>query len=185
MAAKVGTAPVQFFQGANPVSAYLGATPIARTMYFDAAEDTDWATLGNWWMDSGHTVAATALPTAGDSVIASGNITDNTGDPATVVNLTMTGATVLDWSVNVTGMATFNGSSSIAGEAGSVSGNATFNDNSALYGCVSGNATFNDNSGHYSGCGVGGNATFTGSACLGAGGVVGGTVTGDPPTCPE
>jgi hypothetical protein len=143
MAANVGTSPVQFYLGANPVSAYLGATAVARTLYFDGAVDGDWAELGNWWLDSGHTVAAPSLPAAGDSVIATASIDSNSGGAVTVVNFTLSGSsTVLQISITVTGMATFNDSSSNY-SPGTVIGNATFNDSSSnFYATVTGTATF-------------------------------------------
>ena len=164
MAANVGTASAQFFQGANPVSAYLGATPIARTMYFNGAVDQDWAELGNWWLDSGHTVAAIALPTAGDSVIATASITSNSGSEPTVVNFTLNeveGGPSLGISVTVTGVATFGNNTVFT--AGTLTGNATFNGASAHYGDITGNATFNDSSGNDGGT-VTGNATFNDSS---------------------
>jgi hypothetical protein len=133
MAANVGTAPVQFFQGASPVSAYLGATAIARTLYFTGDVDNEWTELGNWSTGS--------LPTAGDSVIATANISDNSGGAPTVVNLTMATGDGLDINITVTGVATFNGG---AQHSATLTGNATFNDSSSNGGTVTGNATFND-----------------------------------------
>jgi hypothetical protein len=140
MSANVGTSPVQFYLGANPVSAYLGATAVARTMYFDGAVDGDWAELGNWWLDSGHTVAAPSLPAAGDSVIATASIISNSGGAVTVVNLIFDGSGGLLITITVTGNATFNDSSQ---HFGAITGNATFNDSSENFGTVSGTVTDN------------------------------------------
>jgi hypothetical protein len=138
MAANVGTAPVQFFLGANPVSAYLAATAIARTLYFTGDVDNEWTELGNWSTGS--------LPTAGDSVIATANISDNSGSAPTVVNLTMATGDGLDINITVTGVATFNGG---AQHSATLTGNATFNDSSSNGGTVTGNATFNDFSNNF------------------------------------
>lgn len=139
------------------------------TFYFNGAVDGDWQTLGNWWMDSDHTVAATALPTSADSVIAVGNIDTNSGSEPTVVNFTMDDPgeeyvyNIMSVSVTVTGTATFNGSSSLF--LGTVTGDATFNDSASSNGTVSGNATFNDSS--YNEGYVGGDATFNDYSSVG------------------
>jgi hypothetical protein len=162
MSANVGTAPVQFYLGANPVSAYLGATAVARTMYFDG-QSGDWDELGNWWLDSGHTVAAPSLPAAGDSVIATASIDSNSGGAVTVVNFTIGDSGGLSITITVTGNATFNDSSA-NDSSGTVTGNATFNGASTNGGTVTGTAT------------------FTGSACN-DGGTAGTFVPDPPPSC--
>ena len=174
MPANVGTAPVQFYLGANPVSAYLGATPVARTLYYNGAVDTNWNTLGNWWLDSGHTVAAPSLPAAGDSVIATANIASNSGGAVTVVNFTLSGTSKsLQISITVTGMTTFNDSSSTSNVT--VTGNATFNDTSRIaFGTLIGNATFNDSSDNDAST-ISGDATFNDSSRN----LTDSTVTGD------
>jgi len=174
MPAKIGTSGVQFHLGANPVSAYLGSAAVARTLYFDGANDSDWAELGNWWLNSAHTVAAPSLPAAGDSVIATASIS---GGAVTVVNFTISGFSFLDITITVTGNATFNDSSQ---NEGTVTGNATFNDSSYNNATITGNATFNDSS-QNDGT-VTGTATFTGSACN-AGGTAGTFVPNPPPSC--
>ena len=150
MAAKLGANDAAFRLGNQAVSVYLGAVEVYSpgvTLYFNGAVDGDWAELGNWWLDSGHTVAAPSLPAAGDSVIATATIDSNSGGAVTVVNFTLddpdNAAIYLDISITVTGNATFNGSSY---NDGTVTGNATFNDDSANVGTVTGNATFNDDS---------------------------------------
>jgi hypothetical protein len=130
-------------------------------MYFDGAEDGDWAELGNWWLDSGHTVAAPSLPAAGDSVIATATISDNSGGAVTVVNFTIGGAETLSIAITVTGMATFNDTST---NAAAVDGDATFSGNSVNVGAVTGTAT------------------FTGSA-VNCGGTAGTFVPDPPPSC--
>jgi hypothetical protein len=147
------------------------------TLYFNAAVDTDWATLGNWWTDDAFTTQATSLPTSADDVIASAIIAANSGSEPTVANFTLNGFSHLGIAITVTGNATFNDSSvnrtTVTGNAtfnGSsynyygktVTGNATFNDYSSSEGTVSGDATFNDYSYNYGE--VGGNATFNDSS---------------------
>ena len=166
MAAKLGANDAAFRLGNQAVSVYLGAvevyTPLV-TLYFDGAVDGDWAELGNWWQDSGHTVAATALPTAADSVVVGSSIDLNSGSEPTVVNFTITDG-FLEIPVTVTGMATFSNSATL-GFTGTITGNATFNDTVQNFGTVTGTAT------------------FTGSACN-AGGTAGTFVPDPPPSCP-
>jgi hypothetical protein len=184
MAAKLGSDDVSFRLGSStPAAVYLGSEQVwsaAATLYFDGAVDGDWAELGNWWLDSGHTVAAPSLPAAGDSVIATANISDNSGGAVTVVNLTFDDpdntAIYLGITITVTGNAAFNGSSL---NDNTVTGNATFNDSSNNSGTVTGNATFNDSSQNEST--VTGTATFTGSACNN--GTAGTFVPDPPPFC--
>jgi hypothetical protein len=142
MALKLGTTTASLYLGSTPVAAYLGAEQVysavqAVTLYFNGVVDGDWTTVGNWWLDAGHTQAAGRLPAAIDSVVASESIT---ASGQTVVDFTMI-AGGLFGNLTVTGMATFNGSS---GVAGTVNGNATFNDSSVNVGTVTGTATFND-----------------------------------------
>jgi hypothetical protein len=167
MAAKLGSTDVSFRLGAGEVAAvYLGSQEVwsavqTVTLYFDGAVDSAWTTLGNWWLDAGHTVAATSLPTAADSVVLSNDVLSNSGSAITVANLTFSaGQFALGTNLTVTGMAIFNAGTALNG---TLTGNATFNDGSFNFGTVTGNAT------------------FTGSACNG--GTVTGTITGDPPSC--
>jgi hypothetical protein len=166
MAAKLGSDDVSFRLGAGEVAAvYLGSQEVwsavqAVTLYFDGAVDFDWTTVGNWWLDAGHTQAAGRLPAEDESVVASNGVI---ASGQTVVNftslnvgiegpLTVTGmATFNDSSNNfgtVTGNATFNGSSANSSE-GTVTGNATFSNTSFNEGTITGNATFNDSSNNF------------------------------------
>jgi len=170
-------------------SSVTPASP-AATLYFDGDVDGDWTTVGNWWLDDGHTQAAGRLPNSVDSVVATANIT---ASGQTVANLTAVSID-LSGTLTVTGMATFNDSS---GNVGIINGNATFNDSSFNTGTITGNATFNDSSDNgnfgtvngdatlndFSGNlgTVVGNATFNDSAC--DSGAVFGSITGDPPSC--
>jgi hypothetical protein len=181
MAVKLGNTTASLYLGSTPVAAYLGATQVysvvqAATLYFNnAEEDYDWATVGNWWLDDEHTAPAGRLPTSADSVVISQELGLNSGDPITVLNLTVDNA-LFETSATVTGLALFvNG----ATNNGTVTGNATFNDSSYNAGGVSGTATFNDSSNNTGT--VDGDATFTGSACNS--GTVTGTITGNPPSC--
>jgi hypothetical protein len=148
-------------------------------LYYNAAVDNAWDTLGNWWTDAAFTNPALALPATGDTVYLAAYIDSG---PSVAVTLThiyvadastgggnfgvnFTGAignaTFNDYSYNVglvSGDATFNGGSA---NNTSVSGNATFNDYSYNNGgTVSGDATFNDNS-YNDGGTVSGDATFS------------------------
>jgi hypothetical protein len=182
MAAKLGSTDVSFRLGAGEVAAvYLGTQevwsavpPEPATLYFNGAVDDAWTTVGNWWLDAGHTQAAGRLPTSDESVVASVSIT---ASGQTVVNFTITGfgefvglSGLLDGILTVTGMATFNGT---AGNAGSLTGNATFNNGSANGGTVTGDAAFNDAA--FNNGTVNGNATFNDSSSNF--GTVNGTVT--------
>jgi len=126
----------------------------AATLYFDGI-DGAWTTVGNWWLDAGHTQAAGRLPTSADSVVASASIDAS-------------GQTVADFTLNSPGFA----GNELNGEL-TVTGNATFNDNSVSYGTITGNATFNDGSSNDGT--VTGNATFNDSSTNN--GEVTGTVT--------
>jgi hypothetical protein len=173
----LGDKPVSvFFNGAAaglPVQGvFLGGIQVfptgtaAATLYFDGDVDSAWTTVGNWWLDAGHTQPAGRLPTSADSVVASANIT---ASGQTVVDFTLTSGS-LSGTLTVTGMATFNGEAGI-GSSGTVTGNATFNDDSGTDGTVTGNATFNNNS--FNSGTVSGDATFNDSSFNF------GTVTGD------
>jgi hypothetical protein len=207
MSIKLGTSNASLYLGSTPVAAYLGAEqvysavpPEPATLYFNnAEEDGAWTTVGNWWLDAGHTEPAGRLPNSVDSVVATAFIFANgqtvvdftlTGEGESVFfsgTLTVTGnATFNDSAVNsvsgtVTGNATFNDS---AWNRGTVNGNATFNDsafNSGLDATVNGNATFNDSA--VNSANVTGTASFTGSACN-IGGTAGTFVPDPPPSCP-
>jgi hypothetical protein len=190
MALKLGTTTASLYLGSTPVAAYLGAEQVysavqAVTLYFkDAEEDGVWTAVGNWWLDDGHTEPAGRLPNSVDSVVA----TANSPQP-----ITASGQTVVDFTMNdpngnlftllgtltVTGMATFNDNTA---NGGTITGNATFNDSSGNGGTVTGNATFNEFS--FNTGTVTGTATFTGFGCN-SGGTAGTFVPDPPPACPE
>jgi hypothetical protein len=155
------------------------------TFYFNGQADLvadvsrDWQTLGNWWMDSAHTVAASALPTSSDSVIASASIQTNSGSEPTLVNLTLDADSfanlALQVPVTITGIATFKNSEN----ASTITGNAAFvgidGRLAVNSGEVTGNATFSG-AGVHNGV-VGGNATFGGDTWTGNSSAVNGTAT--------
>ena len=120
------------------------------TLYYNAAVDNDWNTLGNWWTSDAFTTQAAALPTSSDSVVLSASVTSNSGSAPTVVNMTSTGNISIPFTV--TGTATFNGGGPNSGDTGTtMTGNFVFN-NDAFHGggTIVGNVTFNDDSATYS-----------------------------------
>jgi hypothetical protein len=182
MSIKLGNTTASLYLGSTPVAAYLGAEQVysavqAVTLYFNGAVDDDWTEVGNWWLDAGHTEPAGRLPASDESVVATANIT---ASGQTVVDFTLNdpepNGFLLSGTLTVTGDATFNGNSA---NVGTVTGDATFNDGSANDGTVTGDATFNGNSANYGF--VFGTATFTGSACND--GTAGTFVPDPPPGC--
>ena len=141
------------------------------TLYFNAAVDNDWNEVGNWWTNSGHTSAASGLPTSSDSVVLSADVTSNGGSTPTVVNLTTT--QMVGITITVTGTATFTGTSArLEGGSAIIAGNAVFQNGGRLwqYGYVTGNATFHDTAyAHYQTT-VDGNVTVTASTFSDSGG---------------
>jgi hypothetical protein len=183
MALKLGSDDVSFRLGAGEVAAvYLGgqevwSAAVPATLYFNAVDDNEWTTVGNWWLDdlnaNEFAEPAGRLPASVDSVATSEEVNPS---GQTVVNLTVFGGGTLTGTLTVTGMATFNNSST---NSGTITGNATFNNDGLNSGTITGNATFNgssENSGS-----VNGTATFTGSACNS--GNAGTFVPDPPPDC--
>jgi len=142
---------------------------IPTDFYYNAAADTAWDTVGNWWADAAFTTSIGILPVAGSTVYLAAQM-----DSGPSVSVTLNHIYVADASTGggsfyanfsgAIGDATFNDFSN--NNYGTVSGNATFNDSSYNYGTVTGNATFNDSS--YSTAesfgAVYGNATFNDSS---------------------
>jgi hypothetical protein len=158
MAAKLGSTDALLYLGAQIADrAYLGTVQVPRVLYFNNAVNTTWTTLGNWWFDAAHTVAATSLPTAADSVVATTSIT---ASGQTVVDFSLIDPTSdepsFSGTLTVTGEATFSGFSQ---NNGTINGDATFNDSATNQpqGTINGDATFNDSSGN--GGGVTGTVT--------------------------
>jgi hypothetical protein len=146
------------------------------TLYYNAAVDTAWDTLGNWWNDIGFSDPALALPADGDDVqiyaqMDSGPSTSVTLNSIYVgagyVQMVFTGAVgnaYFDGTNNagyVNGNAIFNNSGQASGA--STSGNCIFNGSCVNYGGIGGDATFNDysyNTNVGADGSIGGNATF-------------------------
>jgi hypothetical protein len=120
------------------------------TLYFNAAVDNDWNTLGNWWTSDAFTTQASALPTSSDSVVLSASVGSNSGSAPTVVNLTSNGNISIPFTV--TGTATFNGGGPNSSDSGTtMTGNFVFNNDAGHGGgTIVGNVTFNDDSYTYS-----------------------------------
>jgi hypothetical protein len=143
MAVKLGNTEASLYLGSAPAAGYLGAVQVAaRTLYYNAAVNTSFLTVGNWWLDAAFTVQAGSLPTAADDVIVSASSV--LGNGLTVRNLTQT-AGGLGSSVTVTGIATFN-ADGYTSSLRTLTGNAVFNGTAANVGTINGNATFNDSS---------------------------------------
>jgi hypothetical protein len=166
------------------------------TFYFNGADDIAnsvdpplWSNLGNWWMNSGFTVPATALPTSSDSVVASVRI--DTDGPRTVVNATVNGNGIaMSGELTVTGLCTFNdGANNYGAITGACAFNGTLSGNE-FGGTITGNCTFTTSSYNY-GAITTGNCTFSGGSWNGdSGNITGncifndysyqhGTITGD------
>lgn len=60
-------------------------------LYYNAAVDNDWATLGNWWTDIAFTTPASSLPTSSDDVKIYSNINSNAGSTPTVNSMVVYG----------------------------------------------------------------------------------------------
>lgn len=99
----------------------LNGSPLlkySQTYYFNGAVNTDWNTLGNWWLNSSCTIPATNLPKNLDSVIVvSPATTFMISSPVIIKNLTMNVGTLLsndsNSTITILGIGNFNGSSKI------------------------------------------------------------------------
>jgi hypothetical protein len=143
-------------------------------LYYNAAVDSAWDTRGNWWNDDIFTDPALALPTTGDTVYLTAEMSSGPSTSVTLAHIYVTGGQNMVFTGAV-GNATFNNTpnrGTVTGDAefnssantdqGTVSGNATFNDSSSNSGSVSGDATFNDNS--FNSWIVSGDAVFNGTS---------------------
>ena len=118
-------------------------------LYYNAAVDATWDTLGNWWNDAAFTDPALALPADGDDVYLGAAMSSGPSVSVTLNHIYVADASTGGGSFGVNfsgaiGDATFNNNS--YNFFGTVTGNATFNGGSSNQGIVAGNATFNDNS---------------------------------------
>ena len=145
-------------------------------LYYNAAVDTAWDTLLNWWTDAAFTDPALALPATGDDVYLAAQVDSGPSTTVTLNHIYVADASTGGGSFYVAfsgaiGNATFNDNSY---NSGTVAGDATFNDYSVnVFGTVSGDATFNNNSYNYNFGTVSGNAAFFDSSSNS------GTVSGD------
>ena len=132
-------------------------------LYYNAAVDTAWDTLLNWWTDAAFTDPALALPATGDDVYLAAQVDSGPSTTVTLNHIYVADASTGGGSFYVAfsgaiGNATFNDNSY---NSGTVAGDATFNDYSVnVFGTVSGDATFNNNSYNYNFGTVSGNAAF-------------------------
>ena len=128
---------------------------MATLYYYNAVGDSNWSTLGNWWLDDSFSTPATQLPTSSDDVEIYGYAEANSGGLPTVRNLTAFDGALgeddarLSISVVVLGTATFNNHSyagpPTAGLLPTITGNAVFNDYSVASDfSIHGKVTFND-----------------------------------------
>jgi len=146
------------------------------TLYYNAADDTDWSNLDNWWTNEALTNQATSLPSSSDSVVLLNAVSTNSGGPITVVDLLVEDIgdyPVIAIEITVTGLATFNDGEL---DQGIINGNCVFNGNAWNYdGTVNGDCTFNDDS--INGSRVNGNATFNNLSSNSFDGYIEGNVT--------
>lgn len=168
-------------------------------LYYNAAVNNDWGTLGNWWSDAAFTFPATALPDNTTPVEIHADVISNTaGDgvcycaSAEFHSASFYSPLVLNSAsgvVNISGTAgvfdgTASGNISIhdtcsLGNNAVITGDATFRDSSTnSYGTIHGNAYFYESSYNYGQ--IDGNATVyysNGSGSYPIGGTVTGTVS--------
>lgn len=131
-------------------------------LYFNAAVNNNWNTVGNWWEDAGFTVPANRRPGTGDDVFISNDVTSNSGPIPTVSTLVTSrdigipiivtnGASFVDLGLPpaslkslIVGPCAFSGLCYVDA-TGIVIGNCTFNDYSYVLtgGAINGNCTFN------------------------------------------
>jgi hypothetical protein len=145
------------------------------TLYFNAAVDNDWNTLGNWWTVSPGGTPAVGLPVAADSVEIHAVCSSNTGGAITVTNMLVKATQNIGITMAVTGTATFEDGAFWSG--GTLTGAAVFsgvgsNHNS---GTIVGDPVFSG-SGSFSNDAITGNATFSGQDSYSLG-TVSGNVT--------
>lgn len=116
------------------------------TLYYNAAVNTNWSTLGNWWTNEACSAPASSLPSSVDSVIILSNIESNSGSNPTVYHMTVSADVSNITIISVMGCE-FYGS---AKNTGTITGNCTFYDSSCneYPGTITGNVTFNNNSGN-------------------------------------
>jgi hypothetical protein len=156
-----------------------GLTYPFNGLYYNAAVNTDWGTLGNWWNDPSFTLPASALPDNTNPVFIYADVLENTAGDGVCYCASAEFYSASFYSplvLNSTGLVNFNGTGGVfdgtatdgisfhdtcsLGENGIVTGNATFRDSSYSFGHVGGNANvyYDNDQGSYP---IGG--TVTGS----------------------
>lgn len=114
------------FTGTNSFGTFLKGK---KQFFYNAAVNTNWATLGNWWMaynanTDTFSIPATVLPGFIDDVVITGGVLSNSGSVPTVMNLTTNdrGGTVeptfFNISIIVNGLATFSHNRIQPGDSG-------------------------------------------------------------------
>ena len=71
-----------------------GATYYHTPYYFNAATSTNWNDLGNWWLNSSHTLPATSLPSTGDTVVIGAKLTTGPSVPVSSVKIIIASSTL-------------------------------------------------------------------------------------------
>jgi hypothetical protein len=119
---------------------------VGRNLYFNnAEEDSDWNTLGNWWLNEEFTDPADSLPGMLDSVYFSGyDMATNTGEDPSIAYLYFDGnENTFALDITVSEGAYFEGYIAFTG---TLAGNAVFDDDSFNNWNISASAWFYDNS---------------------------------------
>ncbi len=160
---------------------------IPGSVYYNAAVDTSWDTVGNWWTDSYYSTPLGELPINGDTVYLDGQLDTPPNTPITAsaiyagsiseslwtgqsYGLNFSGvigdATFTHYAYNigdVNGNAIFEGNSCGANNQGTINGNAKFYYCDKNQGTINGNAEFYHNTLNDSGH-ITGDATFYGDS---------------------
>jgi len=170
----------KLYNGGSGNTYPFGQTPFSPLFYNNAENDGDWGNILNWWLDSGFTNQATALPTSTNPINLYNEVTQNTQG----ANQCFCSSANF-WSANfgvgltlqASGVVNMQGTSLLAGTTTDgvsmhdssqltatsvVEGNVTMRDSSRAFGSILGNATI-----YYDG----GNGQFP------IGGTVAGSVT--------
>jgi hypothetical protein len=163
----------------------LGFTyPFSPPLYYNNAQnDGDWGNLLNWWLDSGFTTQATALPTSTNPVNLYNQVTQNTqgADQCFCSSANFWSANFgVGLTLQASGVVNMQGTSILAGTTTDgvsmhdssqiaatsvVDGNVTMRDCSRAFGSILGNATiyYDNGNGQYPiGGTVGGSVTYLG-----------------------
>lgn len=118
------------------------------TLYFNAAVNDNWNTLGNWWQNVGFTVPAVAIPTTGDTCEMYGQISTSPTSPLVYAAINWrTGQNMANLTnISAAVVISFYGTTYTEGNLNTaVFNNNTFNDGDIA------TATFNNSSYHQNG----------------------------------